>query len=111
MNSSPDDDFAEDRVIAVEEAGVGGADEELGIGGIRVGGARHAERAALEMLRIELVRDVRQLRAALAGPGRVAGLRHEAGDDAVEHDAVVELVSDQLLDLRDVSAARGRAGV
>ena len=50
----------------------------------------------------ELGGNVRQVRAAHAGAGGIAGLRHEAGDDAVEHDAVIELALHQLLDLRDV---------
>ncbi len=37
--------------------------------------------------------------AARAGAGRVAGLRHEAVDHAVEHDAVVKPAPHQRLDL------------
>ena len=37
-----------------------------------------------------------------AGAGGVSALCHEAGDDAVEHDAVVEAVVRQLGDARDV---------
>ena len=36
-------------------------------------------------------------------PGRVAALRHEAGDDAVEHDAVVEAVAGQAGDALDMA--------
>ena len=58
--------------------------------------------AALEMRLIELGRQVGQVRAARAGSGRVAGLGHEAGNDAVEDEAVVELLLHQRLDLGDV---------
>ena len=47
-------------------------------------GARHADDAALERLVGELGLQVGLFRAAHAGAGRVAGLRHEAVDDAVE---------------------------
>ena len=40
--------------------------------------------------RVELFLQIRKLRAALAGAGRIAGLRHEAVDHAVEDHAVVE---------------------
>ena len=54
-------------------------------------GARHAAGAAQEMpLGGELGRQVGQLAAAGAGAGRVAALRHEALDHAVERRAVVE---------------------
>ena len=36
-------------------------------------------------------------RAAIAGAGRIAGLGHEAADDAVEDDAVEEMLARQLL--------------
>ena len=39
---------------------------------------------------------------ARPGAGRIAGLGHEAGNDAMEDDAVVELALHQRLDLRDV---------
>src|SRR5450631_2563893 len=41
--------------------------------------------------------------AAGAGALRTAGLRHEAIDHAVEHDAVVKTPAHQFLDPRDVS--------
>ena len=46
-----------------------------------------------------------QLLAGAAGAGavRAAGLRHEAVDDAVEDDAVVEALAHQFLDARDVA--------
>ena len=53
-------------------------------------------------LGVELGRQIRIVRSAGAGAVRAAGLRHEAVDDAVEHDPVVEALADQLLDARDV---------
>ena len=55
-------------------------------------GLRHAERAVEELLRVHLVRDG-VAGAAAAGARRVAGLRDEARDHAVERDAVVEAVA------------------
>ena len=60
------------------------------IGRIRALRARHADRAALVGRLRELGRNVGQVGFARAGAGRVAGLGHEALDDAVEDDAVVE---------------------
>ena len=37
-----------------------------------------------------------------AGAGGIAGLRHEAVDDAVEHHAVIEALARELLDARDM---------
>ena len=53
-------------------------------------------------LGVELGRQVRVLRAAGAGALGAAGLRHEAVDDAMEDDAVVEALARQLLDALDV---------
>ena len=88
--------------LPVEERRVGEADEELRIGRIRVARARHAERAALERRRGEFGLQIGQIRTARAGAGGIAGLGHEAGNDAMEDDAVVELALHQRLDLRDV---------
>jgi len=46
--------------------------------------------------------------AAGAGALRTAGLRHEALDDAVEHDAVVKAFPDQFLDARDMAGRKVR---
>ena len=51
----------------------------------------------------ELGLQVGQLRAAHAGPGRVAALGHEAGDDAVEDDAVVKAFAGQGRDPLDMA--------
>jgi hypothetical protein len=60
---------------------------------------RSRKRASSKQIGLE----VRQLGAAGAAPGRVAALRHEAGDHAVEHDAVVEAFLRQLADPLDVT--------
>src|SRR5688572_30769959 len=53
-------------------------------------------------LGVELRRQVRIGRPAGPGAMRAAGLRHEAVDDAVEYDAVVEAFADELLDALDM---------
>ena len=74
---------------------------------------RHADRAALERLVGELGRQVGLVRTAHAGGAgvvavvhvailHVAGLRHEAFDDAVEGDVVVGAFAGQRLDLLDM---------
>src|SRR5215470_439243 len=52
-----------------------------------------------------------QLLARTAGAGamRAASLRHEAVDDAMEHDAVIEALPHQLLDPRDMDRREIRA--
>ena len=47
--------------------------------------------------------EVGQVGAADAGAGRIAALRHEAGDHAVEDDAVVEAAVGELGDALDVA--------
>src|SRR5213592_1312931 len=81
--------LAPDRILVVEERGIIEADEELAIGGIRAGGARHRGGAAHMRLLVELGL---QLLAGTAGSGalRTAGLRHETFDYAMEHDAVIK---------------------
>src|SRR5581483_6303249 len=93
--------LAPDSVLAVEEGGIVEADEELAVGGVRVGRARHRGGAAHMRLLVELGL---QLLAASAGAGamRAAGLRHEAVDHAMEHDAVVEAFAHQFLDAGDM---------
>ena len=54
-------------------------------------------------LGVELGLEVRIFRSARAGAVRAAGLRHESVDDAVKHDAVVEFLGDELLDMRDMA--------
>src|SRR5260221_7563976 len=93
-------DLAPDRVFAVEEGRRREADEELAVGAVRVVGARHRDGAANVLFLAELGGELLS-GAAGAGALGIAGLRHEAVDDAVEDDAVVEAVARQLLDPRD----------
>src|SRR6202171_5290414 len=88
--------LAPDRVLAVEERRVVEADEELAVAGIGTGGARHRGGAAHVRLLVELSLE---LLAGTAGAGalRTAGLRHEAVDHAMEHDAGVKSLAHQLL--------------
>ena len=64
--------------------------------------ARHGAHAAHVRLGVELGVEVAELGAAGAGAVRAAGLGHEALDDAVEDDAVVEAFARQRLDALDV---------
>ena len=92
----PSIDFAPDRVLAVEEAAIVEADEELAVGAVRIVRARHRGDAADVRLAAELGRQIGLVGAAHAGAGRVAALRHEAVDHAVEDDAVVKAFLGQL---------------
>src|SRR5258705_5074923 len=100
--------LAPDRVLVVEERGIIEADEELAIGGIRAGAARHRGGAAHMRLIVELGLE---LLAGAAGAGalRTAGLRHETFDHAMEHDPVVKSLAHQFLDPRDVAGCKVRA--
>src|SRR6195256_1658532 len=82
-------DLAPHRVLVVEEGSVVEADEELAVAGIRARRARHRGGAAYMRLLVELGL---QLLAGAAGAGtlRTAGLRHEALDHAMEHNAIVK---------------------
>ena len=51
----------------------------------------------------ELGLQIGQLRSAHAGPGRVAALGHEAGDDAVEGDPVVKAFAGEGRDPLDMA--------
>ena len=97
------DDLAPDGVLAVEEAAVVGADEELAVGAVRVVGPRHRGGAAQVRLAAELGLEVGLIGAAGAGAGRVTALGHEALDDSVEGDAVVEALLRELADPRDMA--------
>ena len=79
------------------------ADEELAVGRVGVGRARHRAHAADVRLLAEFGLEIRLLGAAHAGAGGIAALRHEAGDDAMEDDAVVKALARQLLDPLDVT--------
>src|SRR4051812_29536507 len=95
-------DLAPDRILVVEEGRVVEADEELAVAGIRAGGAGHRSGAADMRFFVNLAL---QFLAGTAGSGalRASGLRHEAFDHAVEHDAVVKTLAHQFLDPGDVA--------
>jgi hypothetical protein len=88
-------------VLAVEERRVRVHEEELRAGGVGVAGAGHGEHAALVAAGVELLLEL-VARAAGAGAGGVAALDHEAGDDAVEDDALVVPVARQEHEAVDV---------
>src|SRR5262249_25826855 len=91
--------LAEERVLAVEEGRRLEADEELAVAGIGVVGARETDRAAQEMSLREL--GLHGLAgAAGAVTERIARLRHEAGDDAMKFEPVIEALFGELLDVR-----------
>src|SRR2546421_244837 len=96
------DDLPPDGVLLVEEAGIVEEDEELAVRAMRALRARHGGGAAHMRLGIELGRQIRIARPAGAGAVRAAGLRHEAVDDAVEHDSIVETFVHQRLDALDM---------
>src|SRR5215813_7598078 len=93
-------DLADHGVLAVQARGLAIHNEELAVGRIVVAAlARHADDAALERHVGELGRQVRIFGAAGAVEVLpVAGLRHEAGDHAMERHAVVEFLARQRLD-------------
>ena len=92
---------AKGGVLAVQMGGRLMHDKELGAGAVRVHGAGHGQNAPLvgqhvfHAVHEELALDG-LFRAAGAVAQRVAALDHEAADDAVEGEAVVELLVDQV---------------
>src|SRR5690606_29932900 len=86
------DHLAPHRILAVQPRRILEADEELRICGVRVLRTRHRAGAANMAHVRDLRLQVRLVRTAHAGSCRIAGLRHEAVDDAVEHDAVVKIL-------------------
>src|SRR5262249_31391757 len=95
------DDLAPDSVLAVEEGRVPEADEELAVGRVRALRPGHGAGAADMWLAVELGLEV-LARAAGAGAGWIAALRHEALDDAVERRTVVKAAAGKLLDAGDM---------
>src|SRR3984893_5545116 len=97
--------LAPHRVLVVEERRIVEADEELAVAGIRAGRARHRGGAADMRFLVELGLE---LLAGAAGAGalRAPGLRHEALDHAMEHDAVIKSLAHQFLDPRDVAGGK-----
>src|SRR3546814_8686179 len=76
-------------------------DEELAVRAVGIIGARHRQRTAQMRPVVEFGLEVGKLRPALTGRGRVARLRHEAVDHAVELDPVVKAGARELLDALD----------
>src|SRR3546814_473776 len=77
-------------------------DEELAVRAVGIIGARHRQRTAQMRPVVEFGLEVGKLRPALTGRGRVARLRHEAVDHAVELDPVVKAGARELLDALDM---------
>src|SRR5215212_2960568 len=89
-----------DRVHGVEpRRGLGGDDEELAAVGVGPA-VRHRQRAALDLVLVDLVLEL-VARAAGPRPLRAAALDHEVRDHAVEHQAVVVAVARQLQEVVD----------
>ena len=85
------DHLTDHRVLSVQKIRIRQTDEKLAVGTVRTLGAGHAQRPAQEgrigKLRLEVLSG-----APRAGAGRVPCLSHEAGDDTMEHDAVIESI-------------------
>src|SRR3546814_3380615 len=92
--------FAPHGILAVEEAGIVEADEELRIGAVGVHRPRHRADATHMRLTAEFGGKIGLVRAAGAGAGLIAALRHEAGDDAVEDDAAVKAFAGEVAEDR-----------
>ena len=96
----PRRDLPEHRVLAVEpRRRLGGDDEELRAVRVRPS-VRHRERAALDLVLVELVLE-RVAGVACAGAERAAALDHEVRDHAVEDEPVVEAVAGELREVLD----------
>src|SRR5206468_9561164 len=83
-------DLAPDGVLAIQEGRIVSHDEELAVGAVRVLRTRHRGHAALVRLAREFSFQIGQVGPVIAGAGRVAPLRHEAGDHAVKNGTVVK---------------------
>jgi hypothetical protein len=95
--------LAPDRVLLVEEAGIVENNKKLRVGRIRVLRTGHGADAANMRFRIELGLDVGVGRTAHACAIRAAGLCHEAIDDAVKDDTIIEFLANELLDMGDMA--------
>src|SRR3546814_10457856 len=71
------------------------ADEELAVRRIRIGAARHRTDAADMRFGGKFRLQIRLLRSAHSGAGRIAALGHESIDDPVKDDAVVKARSEE----------------
>ena len=79
----------------VQEIVVGDVDEELGGGGVRIGGPGHGDRAAVVLAApIRLVADGRAGLRLLELRGEASALDHEARDHPVKDGAFIEAVAD-----------------
>ena len=94
--------MAKCSILAIQMRSILVHDEELAAGRVGVHSAGHADHAAgvldgvVHAVLQELALDV-PAGAAHAGALRVAALNHKAGDNAVEGQAVVEALLDELL--------------
>src|SRR5215210_5149455 len=96
----PGGDAAEDGVLALQPRGrLRRDDEELAPVRVRAP-VGHGERAALDLVLVDLVLEL-VARAAGAGALRAPALDHEVGDHAVEDEAVVVAVARELLEVLD----------
>jgi hypothetical protein len=95
------DDFAKDGVLAVEVGSVGVHEEELGPGGVGIRCSGHGEGPALVGSFTELGIDGVS-RTAGPCPFGAAALNHEARNGAMENDAVVIALGDQVAKVLDV---------
>jgi hypothetical protein len=102
-------DAAEHRIFAVHRHARHEHDVELAVGAVRLLGPRHRDGAAQVRQIVELGGQVRQVGRAVAGAQRIAALGHEAFDDAVEGEAVVEAAAGQRLDPLDMAGRVVRA--
>src|SRR5207302_1465386 len=92
--------LAEHRVLAVEpRCFFGRDDEELAAVGVRAG-VCHRERAADDLVLVELVLEL-VARAAAPRPFRAAALDHEVRDHAVEDQPVVEALLGERAEVLD----------
>jgi hypothetical protein len=96
-------DLAPHGILPVEDARVVEADEELAVGAMRRLGARHRTGPADMRRLVELGHQIGLVAATHAGARRIAALRHEAGDHAVEHHPIIEPFLRQLGDPRDMA--------
>ena len=98
------DDLAERGILAIEPRVIRVADEELAARGIRVAGTGHRDGSAhvrslvVHAVRAEFALDVV---AGAAGPGAkgAPALDHEALDDAMEGQSVIEAFLHELLEI------------
>src|SRR5690606_31286115 len=84
--------LAPDGILSVEVRRAAQHDEELAVGTVRVLRASHSHYAALKVASRELRRQVGKIRTSHPGTCRIPSLSHEAVDNPVEDNPVVEAV-------------------